>query len=152
MTTTDLLQRAAALDAADPLARWRDEFHIADPDLAYLDGNSLGMPPARIYGVATFYHYFRLKPPGRHTFVLCQGTACYVKGAPALQQAVERRCGVRFGQTTGDGRVSLLTARCVGSCGLAPVAVVDEQMAPKLSEADALARLERWLTEPEPAP
>lgn len=127
-------------------------FGFLEDDILIYIARALKRPLSQVYGVATFYHYFRLKPPGEHTFILCQGTACYVKGAPQLAASVERRCGVRFGKTTPDGRVSLLTARCVGSCGLAPVAVLDEQMAPKLSEAEALARLDAWLAVPEPVP
>ncbi len=120
-------------------------FGFLEDDVLLYIAHALKRPLSQVYGVATFYHYFRLKPAGEHTFILCQGTACYVKGAPQLQRAVEHRCRARFGETTKDGKVSLLTARCVGSCGLAPVAVVDGQMASKMSEADALARLDAWL-------
>jgi bidirectional [NiFe] hydrogenase diaphorase subunit len=97
-----------------------------------------------VYGVATFYHFFRLKPNGRHTFVLCTGTACYVKGAAEIQKAVEHTCGCSFGQTTKDGQISLISARCVGSCGLAPVAVLDNAVAGKLTPEKAIAHLEAW--------
>lgn len=127
-------------------------FGFLEDDILLYVAHALKRPLSQVYGVATFYHYFRLKPGGRHTLILCQGTACYVKGAPVLQRAIERRCRARFGETTADGQVSLLTARCVGSCGLAPVAVVDGQMASKVTEADALARLEGWLGAPGPEP
>lgn len=153
-----LLDRAINLHQGDGhalievLHTAQNVFGFLEDDILIYIAHALKRPPSQVYGVATFYHYFRLKPPGAHTFILCQGTACYVKGAPRLAAAVERRCGTRFGQTTPDGKVSLLTARCVGSCGLAPVAILDEQMAPKLSEADALARLEAWLGVTEPVP
>jgi bidirectional [NiFe] hydrogenase diaphorase subunit len=86
---------------------------------------ALRLPPSRVYGVATFYDFFTLKPPGAHVLVLCQGTACYIKGAPACAAAVRAAYGVASGQTTGDGRLSVLTARCLGSCGMAPTAVLD---------------------------
>ena len=100
-----------------------------------------------MYGVATFYHFFTLKPKGKHTFVLCTGTACYVKGAGKIQQAVEAvaaRC--KFGQTTADDKISLVSARCVGSCGLAPVAVLDNQVAGKLTPDSAVERVKAWQT------
>ena len=146
-----LLDRAINLHQGDGhalievLHTAQDVFGFLEDDVLIYIARALKRPLSQVYGVATFYHYFRLKPAGRHTFVLCLGTACYVKGAPAVRDAVERRACVRFGETTPDGAVSLLTARCVGSCGVAPVAVVDEQVAPRLTERDALQRLEAWL-------
>jgi bidirectional [NiFe] hydrogenase diaphorase subunit len=119
-------------------------FGYLEEDLLIYIARALKRPLSQVYGVATFYNFFRLKPAGRHTFVLCTGTACYVKGADRIQRAVEHRCGVRFGETTADGEVSLLAARCVGSCGLAPVAVVDDQVAARLTEETAVARIDAW--------
>lgn len=84
----------------------------------------LKLPLSRVLGVATFYHFFSLKPKGEHTFVVCIGTACYVAGALGLIEGLERRCA-KAGQTTPDGKVSLETARCIGSCGLAPAVIYD---------------------------
>jgi bidirectional [NiFe] hydrogenase diaphorase subunit len=98
--------------------------------------------------VATFYHFFTLKPKGKHTFVLCTGTACYVKGASAIQKAVEHHCGVKFGQTTPDNQISLISARCVGSCGRAPVAVLDDAVAGKLTPETAVGKIGEWQTAP----
>jgi bidirectional [NiFe] hydrogenase diaphorase subunit len=109
----------------------------------------LKLPLSRVFGVATFYHFFNLKPMGAHTFVLCTGTACYVKGAAEIQKAVEHQCKCKFGETTADGNVSLVSARCVGSCGLAPVAVVDDQVAGKLTVESALKRIAQWQKQPE---
>jgi bidirectional [NiFe] hydrogenase diaphorase subunit len=109
--------------------------------------NALKLPPSRVYGVATFYHFFRLKPQGEHTFVLCTGTACYVKGATEIQKAVETHCKCKFGETTSDNKVSLISARCVGSCGLAPVAVLDDSVAGKLTTEEAVKRIKRWQDE-----
>ena len=81
-------------------------------------------PLSQVYGVSTFYHLFSLKPAGRHACVVCLGTACYIKGMPALIKEIERRYGIKAGETTADGHLSLLTARCLGACGLAPVAVL----------------------------
>ena len=84
----------------------------------------LKLPPSRVLGVATFYHFFSLKPKGEHTFVVCIGTACYVGGGFGLFQRLEHRCA-KAGQTTPDGKVSVETARCIGSCGLAPAVIYD---------------------------
>jgi len=119
-------------------------FGYLEEDLLIYIARALKRPLSQVYGVATFYNFFRLKPAGRHTFVLCTGTACYVKGADRLQKALEHRCAVRFGETTPDGAVSLVAARCVGSCGLAPVAVIDDEVAARLTEQDAVARVDAW--------
>lgn len=127
-------------------------FGFLDDDLLIYIAHALRLPHSRVYGVATFYHYFRLKPGGKHTFVLCTGTACYVKGAGAIQQALEHRCGTKFGSTTADGLVSLIAARCVGSCGLAPVAVLDEDVAAKLAPDSAVARIDAWAAQDKEVP
>lgn len=123
-------------------------FGYLENDLMVYIARALRLPLSRVYGVATFYHFFNLKPKGRHAFVLCMGTACYVKGAEAIQNAVAQKCGVPFGQTTPDGAVSLVSARCIGSCGLAPVAVLDDAVAGKLSVDDAVKRVGQWIEEP----
>ncbi len=104
----------------------------------------LRVPLSKVYGVATFYHFFTLKPPGKHTCVVCMGTACYIKGAGNLLNALEKKYGVKPGQTTPDGNVSVVTARCLGSCGLAPAAVLDGEVLGKLDAAETLKRLEKW--------
>jgi bidirectional [NiFe] hydrogenase diaphorase subunit len=126
--------------------------HAAQDSFGFLDETALRyvsaglrLPPSRVYGVATFYHHFRLRPQGEHTCVVCLGTACYVKGAAEILAAVERACGVRDGQTTRDGKLSLLTARCLGSCGLAPLCVFDGEVVGRVGPADVLARLGKWV-------
>ena len=101
---------------------------------------SLRVPLSRAFGVATFYHFFTLKPAGEHTCVVCMGTACYIKGAPQLLDAVQRDLGIDPGETTADGKVSLLTARCLGSCGLAPAVVYDHEVAGQSRDPGRSAR------------
>jgi bidirectional [NiFe] hydrogenase diaphorase subunit len=113
---------------------------LDEPALRYVAA-SLGVPLSRVYGVATFYHYFSLKPQGAHTCVVCTGTACYIKDSPALLRAVQDALGIAPGQTTPDGQLSLLTARCLGTCGLAPAAVLDGDVAGRLSPPELLTRL-----------
>jgi len=115
----------------------QDAFGYLDETSLRFVAESLDLPPGKVYGVATFYHLFTLKPKGRHTCVVCTGTACYIKGAGGLIEGVEQRFGVTPGETTTDNRLSVLTARCVGACGLAPAAVVDGEVLGKQS-ADTL--------------
>jgi bidirectional [NiFe] hydrogenase diaphorase subunit len=122
-------------------------FGFLDTDLLVYVAHGLKRPLSQVYGVATFYHYFRLKPGGTHSVVLCTGTACYVKGAASIQQALEHHCGVAMGETTPDKNVSLLTARCVGSCGLAPVGVFDNTVIGKLTGERAVEKVEAWSIE-----
>jgi bidirectional [NiFe] hydrogenase diaphorase subunit len=99
---------------------------------------------SRVYGVATFYHYFTLKPPGDHTCVVCKGTACYIGGASAILDNIERTVGITPGETTPDGKVSLVTARCLGSCGLAPAVVFDGEVKGRQAPPEVLERIGRW--------
>jgi bidirectional [NiFe] hydrogenase diaphorase subunit len=122
-------------------------FGYLENDLLLYIAKALKLPPSRVYGVATFYHFFRLKPQGEHTFVLCTGTACYVRGAAEIQKAVEHECSCKFGETTKDGKISLVSARCVGSCGLAPVAVLDNNVAGKLTPEESAKRVKQWKDE-----
>jgi bidirectional [NiFe] hydrogenase diaphorase subunit len=153
----------AAADDADPRAallttqlkkvRYRpdaliDLLHVAQDIYGYLSrpllvrlAEELSLPPSKVLGVATFYHLFRFDPPGDHTCTVCTGTACFVKGADALVATVGDAFGVPLGGTRGDGRVSLLEARCLGSCGMAPVALVDGQVVGKASGAGLVAAL-----------
>ncbi|HTR80504.1 MAG TPA: bidirectional hydrogenase complex protein HoxE [Bacteroidota bacterium] len=118
-------------------------FGFLENDLLIYIARALRLPTSTVYGVATFYHFFRLKPKGEHTFVLCMGTACYVKGAEGIQKSVEEYCKCKLGETTADNKISLIQARCVGSCGLAPVAVIDDNVAGKLTPDNAVDRIKR---------
>jgi len=122
--------------------------HTVQECVGYLDETalrfvaaSLRLPLSRVYGTATFYHFFTLKPKGKHTCVVCTGTACYIKGAAGLLSAVERAYGIKPGETTGDNELSLLTARCLGSCGLAPAVVLDGAVIGKIGPEAMLGRL-----------
>jgi bidirectional [NiFe] hydrogenase diaphorase subunit len=116
-------------------------FGFLSPPLMKTIARKLRLPPSRVFGVATFYHFFSLKPKGEHTFVVCLGTACYVAGSLRLLERLERRC-VRAGQTTPDGKVSVDTARCIGSCGLAPAMTYDGNVLPRVTPEMLDAKLE----------
>jgi bidirectional [NiFe] hydrogenase diaphorase subunit len=131
-----------------------ETLHTVQSSFGYLDddsirfvANSLRVPLSQAYGVVTFYHYFSLKPPGKHTLTICSGTACYIKGSDKLVDAAAKRLGVAPGQTTGDGKISLMTARCVGACSRAPVALADGEVAGEMSGEQMLEQLERWAVE-----
>ena len=86
------------------------------------------IPTAEIYGVATFYSYFKLKPQGKHRLTVCMGTACYIRGAPKLLETIDGLLDIKPGETSADGLFTLDETRCIGACGLAPVVLVDEKV------------------------
>ncbi|HMP75391.1 MAG TPA: bidirectional hydrogenase complex protein HoxE [Kiritimatiellia bacterium] len=116
--------------------------YLEEPGLKYI-AQSLRLPLSKVFGVATFYHFFTLKPKGRHTCVVCMGTACYIKGAQNILDEIEKKYGVKPGETTKDNELSVLTARCIGSCGLAAAVVVDGNIAGKINADDTLKQLEK---------
>lgn len=103
------------------------------------------IPYATVTGVATFYHYFRLQPRGKHVINVCLGTACYVKGADKLIARLSDDLGVHLGETTKDQMFSLESARCLGTCGLAPVMMVGEQVYGPVTPAEASRILDKYL-------
>ncbi|RIL03908.1 MAG: hydrogenase HoxE [Proteobacteria bacterium] len=125
--------------------------HLEPASLRYLAA-ALGVPLSKAYGVATFYHHFVLEPPGAHTCVVCLGTACHLKGGPAILSAVERAHRVKAGQTTAGGELSLLVARCIGVCSLAPAVVLDGDIQGPCTPAQVLERLAPCFEEPEGSP
>jgi NADH:ubiquinone oxidoreductase subunit E len=102
----------------------------------------LQVPAAKVTGVATFYHYFRLHPRGKYVVNVCTGTACYVKGADRIAARFREELGIDFGQTTADGRFSLESTACVGTCGLAPVVMINDRVFPNVSPDRVPALLE----------
>ena len=120
----------------------QDAFGYLDETSLRFVAASLDLPVSKVFGVATFYHIFMLKPKGRHTCVVCTGTACYIKGAGGLIEGLQEHYGIDPGETTTDDRLSLLTARCVGACGLAPAVVVDGEVLGKQAADTLVATLE----------
>ncbi len=125
----------------------QSSFGYLDTDAIQFVAHSLHVPLSQAYGVVTFYHHFSLKPPGRHTLMICTGTACYIKGTEKLLAEAESRLGISQGQTTPDGNISLMTARCVGACGRAPVALTDGELLGQIDSEHMMAELERWAVE-----
>ncbi|MFD2111984.1 bidirectional hydrogenase complex protein HoxE [Thiorhodococcus fuscus] len=120
----------------------QDAFGYLDETSLRFVAASLDLPLSKVFGVATFYHIFMLKPKGRHTCVVCTGTACYIKGAGELLDGIRARHDIGPGETTQDDRLSLLTARCVGACGLAPAAVLNGDVLGKQTSDTLTAKLE----------
>ena len=125
----------------------QSSFGFLDREAIRFVAMSLHVPLSQAYGVVTFYHHFSLKPPGKHTMTICTGTACYIKGTDKLVAAAEKRLGVPQGETTNDGNISLMTARCVGACGRAPVVLVDGELHGQMTGEQMLDQLERWAVE-----
>ncbi|GAB6181124.1 NADH-quinone oxidoreductase subunit NuoE [Desulfotomaculum defluvii] len=114
-------------------------------DMLVKTAEQLGVPLSDVYGVATFYAAFSLRPRGRHSVNLCLGTACYVKGAPEVQKMLEKEMGIKAGNTTEDRRFSLDLVRCLGACGIAPVMTVNGEVFPRMTAekvSEVLAKYE----------
>lgn len=131
-----------------------ETLHTVQSSFGYLDdeaikfvAQSLRVPLSQAYGVVTFYHYFSLKPPGKYTMTICTGTACYIKGTDKLLAKAEKHLGIKQNETTSDGQISLMTARCVGACGRAPVVLTDGELRGQMNEEEMIAQLERWAVE-----
>ena len=117
--------------------------HAAQNAYGYLPMNVLAfitrelkLPPSRVFGTVTFYHFFSLKSKGDHTCLVCTGTACYVKGAQAVLDEVEKKFNLKAGQVSPDNKLGVQTARCIGACGLAPAVVVDEEVVARAKPED----------------
>ncbi|MBN2489435.1 MAG: NAD(P)H-dependent oxidoreductase subunit E [Planctomycetes bacterium] len=96
-----------------------------------------------IYGVATFYRWFSLEPRGKHVVTCCMGTACHVRGAPRVVEALGRRLGITAGQTTPDRNFTLETVNCLGACAMGPVVVIDGRYHPKVASSAVSALVDR---------
>jgi NADH-quinone oxidoreductase subunit E len=94
----------------------------------------LDVPLATIWGVITFYHFFKLTKPGKHNIQVCMGTACYLKGGQALIEELDNQLKLSVGEVTDDGNFSLEAVRCVGCCGLAPVMTVGGEVFGKVTK------------------
>jgi NADH:ubiquinone oxidoreductase subunit E len=89
--------------------------------------------PNKIYGVVTFYSFFSMNQRARHRVQVCLGTACYVKGGKEIAEKIEENLGVKFGESTADGRFTYEKARCFGACGLAPIVLIDGKVYGKVT-------------------
>jgi len=102
------------------------EYGYLPEEVLRLITSELDYPLSQLYSLATFYNLFRLEPRGRHLILVCQGTACYVRGGQRILESVEAVLGVKEGETTSDRQFTVESVRCMGCCSLAPVLRVDE--------------------------
>lgn len=100
-------------------------FGHLSPDLLFRVSQAMDLPPSKVFGVASFYHLFTLTPKARHDCTVCLGTACYIKHGARIVAAVEDAFDLKVGEQSRDGKLSLNVARCVGSCSLAPLMLLD---------------------------
>jgi NADH-quinone oxidoreductase subunit E len=116
------------------------EYHYLPEEVLTYVATSLNIPPARVYGVATFYAHFALEPKGKHVIRICDGTACHVKQSLPVLNALREKLGTtEKNMTTADMMFTVETVACLGACGLAPVVVIDEQVYGQITPARAVA-------------
>ena len=101
--------------------------YVSPPMQRYI-ADALDVPLSHLYGVLTFYSFFRMAPVGRHKINICMGTACYVRGGPTLIEKYKQILEVDVGETTEDDRFTLEICRCVGACSQAPVVMIDDDI------------------------
>ena len=160
---TDMVLPGANLSKADPrlkliAAKMKKEkyrpdalieiLHTAQNAFGYLPMNvlsyissSLHLPPSRVYSTVTFYHFFSLKSRGDHTCLVCTGTACYVKGAQAILNEIEKKTGLQAGQVSAGNILGVQVARCIGACGLAPAVVLDDEVLGKVTPETIIEKI-----------
>ena len=117
----------------------QEEYRYLPEEILTYVATALRVPPARVFGVATFYAHFALEPKGKHVIRLCDGTACHVKNSIPILEALRQRLGVdEVHKTTPDMLFTVETVACLGACGLAPVVVIDEEVHGQVDPAKAV--------------
>jgi bidirectional [NiFe] hydrogenase diaphorase subunit len=129
------------------LHKAQEIYGYLDKDLLLDISESLNLPPSHVFGVTTFYSFFKLRKPGQHIVTGCLGTACYVKEVEQIMQAIEEEFKVKRGGSTADGKLSLLLTRCIGACAMAPNIVVDDEVIGKATKEIVIAKIKAALEE-----
>ena len=119
-------------------------FGYLPEEVQIMVAEGLDIPLSEVYGVASFYAQFTLNPKGKYQISLCLGTACYVKGASDVLDAVQKHLGIRTGSITPDGKFSLDACRCIGACGLAPVMMITNDVYGRLTPDQVGAILDKY--------
>ena len=119
------------------LTEIQERYHYLPHHALVLLSETLAIPLAQIYAVATFYNAFSLKPRGAHLVRVCMGTACHVRGAPQILDRIESTLEIHAGETTRDRNITLETVNCLGACALGPITVVDNEYAGQMDIAKA---------------
>lgn len=126
------------------LHKAQELYNYLPKDVLDVVSEEMEIPTAHIWGVATFYHYFNLTPPGKFIISICLGTACYVKGAGQILETIKNDLSCDIGEVTEDGIFSIQPARCVGACGLAPVMMIDEKIYGDLTPEKAIDIIKQY--------
>ncbi len=124
------------------LQKAQDIYGYLPKDVMYHIAESVGVSPAEVMGVATFYSQFRLTPIGKYLIMSCQGTACHVNGSKAVSEAIAKHLKIESGQTTDDGLFTLENVACLGCCSLAPVIMINGEAHGNLTPENAVKVLE----------
>ena len=127
------------------LHRAQEIYGYLDKDLLMDISGSLNLPPSHVFGVVTFYSFFKLKKQGEHVVTGCLGTACYVEGVEQIFEAVEEEFDLKRGSSTADGKLSLLVTRCIGACAMAPNVVVDDEVIGKATKENVIEKIKEVL-------
>ncbi len=127
------------------LHRAQEIYGYLDKDLLMDVAGSLNIPPSHVYGVTTFYSFFKLRKPGEHIVTGCLGTACYVKGVEEIIEEIEYEFNLKRGGSTADGKLSLLITRCIGACAMAPNIVVDDEVIGKATKEIVIEKIKNAL-------
>lgn len=123
----------------------QDIYGYLDKDLLMDISGSLNLPPSHVYGVVTFYSFFKLKKSGEHVVTGCLGTACYVEGVEQILEAIEQEFNLKRGGSTADGKLSLLLTRCIGACAMAPNIVVDDEVIGRATKEIVIEKIKEAL-------
>jgi len=115
------------------LQRIQNEFGYLPEDVMCEVARFVKLPKSRVYAVSTFYAQFRFNPIGKKHIVLCRGTACHVRGAKRILEAIEEQLGIQEGETTADGEYSLESVACIGACALSPCIMIDKKVVAKVT-------------------
>jgi NADH-quinone oxidoreductase E subunit len=108
-------------------------FGYLPPEVQNFVAKEMDTPVSIVTGVVTFYSFFKIFPTGRHTITICMGTSCYVRGAKKIMEKLEKKLGIKIGETTKDRRFSMGVQRCLGACGLSPVIMIDKDVHGRVS-------------------
>ena len=128
----------------------QEELGYVPEDLQERIADTLGVSIGQVHGVVTFYHLFRTHPAGRYTIRLCLGTACHVLGADKILATLQDHLAVPVGGTTEDGLFTLGVVRCLGTCSLAPVMMIDDDVHGRLTPQRVLDVLQEYAEREEP--
>jgi NADP-reducing hydrogenase subunit HndA len=132
------------IELINVLHKCQEHFGYLPAEIQEVIAEKLNISVAKVYGVVSFYSFFTMKPKGKYPISLCMGTACYVRGADKILEEFKKELKLEVGQTSPDGKFSLSTLRCVGACGLAPVALIGDKTYGRLAPDDVKKILKEY--------